>query len=313
MTNPSSSICRSEAGLSLLEILIAIAILAFVMIGVVSIIDNSQNTKDRTVQLDRDNLQIETAMARLEWDFSQIWSPLYFSKRFSGNLDPQNNPGIEEVAYLYEGHPRFRMPSKEGLPIPKFFLREKNDLLFLTTANRRKLENQRQSHFMWVRYYLGDVVVQDDKVGAGEERTVKALLRQTFIDDPWAKEDIPIEDTRSSVVLENVEKLEFALWDPKTKKWTENTQAITDGESLWRGLQVTVTWKDSAELERTTVRWFRPQWSAPVPQDPDTATTSGAQAGAQAGAQGGANSGAQGGSTGGTNSGDQGGDNGGDE
>ncbi len=295
MTNQSNSIFRSEAGLTLLEILIAIAILAFVMIGVVSIIDNSQNTKDRTVQLDRDNLQIETAMARLEWDFSQIWSPLYFSKRFTGNLDPQNNAGIEEVAYLYEGHPRFRMPSKEGLPIPKFFLREKNDILFLTTANRRKLENQKQSHFMWVRYYLGEITIPDEApgAGAGQEKTVKALMRQVFIDDPWVKEDFPLEETRSAVMLEKVEKLEFALWDPKTKKWNDNQQAVTDGESLWRGLQITITWKDSADLERTTVRWFRPHWSAVIPQDPDPATTSGSASGGanNAGNNGGGNGG----------------------
>src|SRR5690606_15709908 len=105
----SSSIFHSEQGLTLLEIMIAIVLLAFVMFGVVAITENSQNTKDRTVQTDRDNLQIETAMARLEWDFSQIWSPLYYSQKFAGNLDPQNNPGIEEVAYLYENHPRYRM------------------------------------------------------------------------------------------------------------------------------------------------------------------------------------------------------------
>jgi len=50
--------------------MISIVLLSFVMLGVVAIIDNSQNTKDRTVQSDRDNLQIETAMARMEWDFS---------------------------------------------------------------------------------------------------------------------------------------------------------------------------------------------------------------------------------------------------
>ena len=310
MTNRSSSIFHSEQGLTLLEIMIAIVLLAFVMFGVVAITENSQNTKDRTVQTDRDNLQIETAMARLEWDFSQIWSPLYYSQKFAGNLDPQNNPGIEEVAYLYENHPRYKMPSKEGLPIPRFQLRDKFDLIFFTSSNRRKLENQKQSDFMWVRYYLDDHTTVAE--GAGEEKTAKALLRQVFPDDPWSKEELDLEKTRSAVLLENVDKLEFAFWNQQTKKWETNLQTMVDGESLFRGMQVTIEWKDSVGNERSTVRWLRPMWPRWVPQDPQP--TGGAQGGGQqAGQQGGAQSGQQAGQQGGSQSGDQGGDDGGDD
>ena len=269
--NQSNSILRSEEGLTLLEIMIAIVLLAFVMFGVIAIIDNSQNTKDRTIQLDRDNLQIETAMARIEWDFSQVWSPLYFSQKFTGTLDPTTNPGVEEVAYLYENHPRFRQPSKEGLPIPKFLLREKNEIIFLTTSNRRKLEDQKQSHFMWVRYYVGESTIEETTVGAGsEEKTVKSLMRQVFPDDPWAKEELTIDTTRSAVLLENIENLEFLFWNKATKKWESNLATIVDGEALWRGMQVNLTWLDSKGLERKTSRWLRPLWPSVIPQDPAT-------------------------------------------
>jgi hypothetical protein len=284
MTNPSSSISRSEAGLTLIEILIAIVLLSFIMLGVLAIIDNSQNTKDRTVQLDRDNLQLETALARIEWDVQQIWSPLYFSQRFTGNLDPQVNPGVEEVAYLYENHPRFRMPSKEGLPIPKFVLREKNDVIFLTTANRRKLENQKQSHFMWVRYFVSDQIIKGE--GAGEERQVKSLMRQVFPDDPWSKEEFDIENVRSAILLENVEEVEFMVWNRQTRKWETNLNTIIDGESLWRGLQLSLKWKDSKDNERKAIRWIRPLWPAITVQDPAAGQTSSAQGGAQGGNQG---------------------------
>lgn len=289
MKNRFSSIWRSEEGLTLLEIMISIVLLSFVMLGVVAIIDNSQNTKDRTVQFDRDNLQIETAMARMEWDFSQIWSPLYYSRKFQGNLDPQNNPGIEEVSYLYDNHPRFRGPSQEGLPIPRFQMREKSDLVFLTTSNRRKLEDQRQSHFMWVRYYLDDITIEAD--GAGEERSTKALLRQTFSDDPWAKEELAFENTRSATLLENVESLEFAFWSPATRKWETNILSVVDGDSLLRGVQVTIKWKDTNQNERETVRWLRPYWPSVIPQDPIPNMNGGAQGGTIAGAQGGVNGG----------------------
>ena len=144
---------HSERGMTLIEVMIAITLLAFVILGVTSITENSQNAKDRTLQTDRDNMQIETVFSRLDWDFSQIWSPLYFTQKFAGTLNPQTMPGLEEMIYLYENHPRFRLPSKEGLPIPTFRSREKSEIIFLTSGNRRKIENQKQSNFMWVRYY----------------------------------------------------------------------------------------------------------------------------------------------------------------
>jgi hypothetical protein len=245
-------------------------------------------------------------MARIEWDFSQVWSPLYFSQKFTGTLDPSTNPGVEEVAYLYENHPRFRQPSKEGLPIPKFLLREKNEIIFLTTSNRRKLEDQKQSHFMWVRYYVGDTILQvaADGSGGSEEKTVKSLMRQVFPDDPWAKEELTIDTTRSAVLLENIENLEFLFWNKATKKWESNLATIVDGEALWRGMQVNLTWLDSKGLERKTSRWLRPLWPSAIPQDPASGATGGNQGG---GVQGGAQAGAQGGAQGGTPAGAQGG------
>ena len=83
---------KSQTGFTLIEILIAITILSFVTIGIVTITDNSMQTKDRTTQLNADNLAIETAMSRFEWDFSQIYSPLYYSTimNFNQNLGTTN-------------------------------------------------------------------------------------------------------------------------------------------------------------------------------------------------------------------------------
>jgi prepilin-type N-terminal cleavage/methylation domain-containing protein len=75
----------NDRGFTLIEVLIAILLLSFITIGVVTITENAMNTKDRTTQLNEDNLQIETAMSRFEWDFSQIYSPLYFSTPMTFN------------------------------------------------------------------------------------------------------------------------------------------------------------------------------------------------------------------------------------
>jgi hypothetical protein len=302
MMNPSNSIFHSEKGLTLLEIMISIVLLAFVMLGVVAIIDNSQNTKDRVIIQDRDNLQVETAISRMMVDLSQIWSPLYFSQRFMGNLDPNINPGIEEVRYLYEGHPRLRGPSRDGVPIPFFQLRAKDDFIFLTSSHRRRLENQAQSHFVWIRYFIGESQVLDES--SGQVLPSPSLLRQVFPDDPWAKEELPLDSTRSSVLLENVQSLEFKFWNITSRRWEDNLRSIQDGESLIRGVRITLKWKDSTGLERETVRFFRPLWPAVMIQDP-LPNQAGMAGGQQAGAQGGIQGQQQGGQPGGFNGDDE--------
>ncbi len=87
-------LASNQKGFTLVEIMIAILLLAFITIAVVTITENSINTKDRTTQLNEDNLQIETAMSRFEWDFSQIYSPLYFSTPMTFNSAvPGGAPG----------------------------------------------------------------------------------------------------------------------------------------------------------------------------------------------------------------------------
>ncbi len=264
--------------MTLIEVLIAITLLGFIMIGVVTITDNSRNAKERTGQVDQDNLAAEAALARLDSDFSQIWSPLYFTQKFTGSMDPNTNPAIVETVYLYERHPRLRMPSKEGLPIPILRSREKSEFIFPTSSNRRRLENQKQSQFMWVRYYLGDPpeVSDEDEADRGGGTTgvsgagsgsKKAFLRQVFPDDPWSKEELDFEDTRAAVLLENVESLEFKFWDPRTRKWESSLKAMQDGEFIQRGLQVSLTWYDSQGHKRETVRIMRPLWPSVVPKD----------------------------------------------
>lgn len=273
---------KSQQGMTLIEVMIAIVLLAFVMFGVTEITSNSQNAKDRTIQTDKDNMQIETVFARMDWDFSQVWSPLYFSQRYQGNLNPQANPGIEEMLYLYERHPRFRMPSKEGLPIPIFRSREKTEFIFLTLGNRRKVENQKQSNFMWVRYYLGDTPktpgADDSGVISGEGKTNKSLLRQVFPEDVWAKEEFDFDNTRSSSMLDNVESLEFQFWNPIGKKWETNIKTVPDGENIQRGLKVIVKWFDGRGNKRSMERWLRPSWTLFVPRD-QSANTAGSSGG----------------------------------
>lgn len=326
----------SEKGFTLLEILIAIAILAFISVGVVNITENAANTMERTTAVNENNLQIETAMSRFEWDFSQIYSPLYFSTVMNLNLNQMSNQGgaqagvdggveagaeagaqagaqagfqqnpflqqyYEQLVQRFERNEHFMAVSKDGYPIPRFYAPEKNVLEFFTSSNRRKVENQRQSHFAWVRYSLAEQEQSPEEAeNPNMPKSLKSLVRYFTADDPYSDKRINIESdqVKGAVLLRNVENLEFQYWDFQKRKWESSLRSIQGGESVIRGVKVLITWYDSFGNKRSTSRIFRTLWPMVTPQDPvqNPATQGGvAAAGAQGGADQGADQGADGG------------------
>lgn len=296
MKKSSLTSASSESGFTLLEILIAITLLAFITLGVVNITENAALTMERTTEVNKNNLQIETAMSRFEWDFSQIYSPLYFSTVM--NLNPQANsyptedsiPGqggtqshaagpelqnyYEQLVMRFERNEHFSGVSKEGMPIPRFYAPEKDVFEFFTTSNRRKTENVKQSHFAWVRYSLAP---PDSSTKNNDDSMVKLppglknLVRYFSADDPYADQRLNIDDStkvKGAVLLENVEKLEFHFWDFQRRKWETSLRNIQGGEGLLRGVKVTITWYDYSGNQRSVSRIFRNHWPMVVPQDP---------------------------------------------
>jgi prepilin-type N-terminal cleavage/methylation domain-containing protein len=221
--NEFNSTSVSDRGFTLIEILIAITLLAFITMGVVSVTQNAFDTKDRTTELNKSNLQIETAMSRFEWDFTQIYSPLYFSKIMPLNgADPYaaqpvdaNGDGIDDNSnrkladiqadaqanaqnpamqeYLqrlqtrFENNENFSGINMDGMPVPRFYSPEKSIFQFFTSSNRRKLENTKQSHYGWVRYQL----VDDNDSDVDENKNpkipsnLKNLVRYFNPNDPY--------------------------------------------------------------------------------------------------------------------------------
>jgi len=330
----------NNRGFTLIEILIAITILAFMTMGVVSITQNAADTMDRTTVLNKNNLQIETALSRFEWDFSQIYSPLYFSSvlnlssadQFGNSNDrdadgrddntgkqiapatpvsPQLQEYYQRLIQRFEQNLHFGSVSREGLPIPRFYSPDKTIFEFFTSSNRRKMENTKQSHFAWVRYSLGEALKRDDDEEKNAEIPpgLKTLVRYFSADDPYDDKRIDPEDVehvKAAVLLENVESLEFQYWNITSRKWETSLTSIAGGESLLRGVRLLITWYDSTGYKRSISRIYRNHWPMEVPQDTaaPAATAGGAAAGATAGASAGAASGADGGDTNGTDDGD---------
>lgn len=252
----------NQTGFTLLEVMIAITILAFIMISVVSIQNNSQEAKDRVVTEDQNFLQVETAFARIEWDFSQIYTPLYFSHEmrqfeFSNN---EENEAFNRLNEPYTSNDNFSFLNYDGLPVPSNKNPEKSELIFFTMSNRRKIKNSKASHYAWVRYELESPKKSDSKEGDN-------LVRRVFTKNPFTSERIEWEDVKGQVLLRNVTKLNFEFWNPASKKWVDNFDLIKNGKNIIYGLKVKMKWIDIDEIENEYVRVFRPLFPRFSPED----------------------------------------------
>jgi prepilin-type N-terminal cleavage/methylation domain-containing protein len=303
----NSTSAFKDGGFTLIEILIAITLLAFITIGVVSITQNAADTMERTTEINKNNLQIETALSRFEWDFTQIYSPMYFSSvlnrsagdALSGTTNDANMDGKDDTTgqpikpagqvsqqlqeyyqrlnQRFEQNQHFSGISKEGLPIPRFYSPEKNIFEFFTTSNRRKIENTRQSHFAWVRYALGESPAKKDDQEEKKSEIptgLKSLVRYFAADNPYDDQRIdPEKDSvKAAILLENVESLEFQFWNMTGRRWETSLKSIQGGENSLRGVKLMVTWYDSTGNKRTVSRIYRNHWPMEVPQDNVTPT-----------------------------------------
>jgi len=298
----NSMSASKQSGFTLIEILIAITLLGFITIGVVSITQNAADTMERTTEINKNNLQIETAMARFEWDFSQMYSPMYFSSimdrsgadPMSGttsdaNMDGKDDntgqpikpatpisPQLQEyymrLNQRFEQNQHFSGLSKEGIPVPRFYNPEKTIFEFFTSSNRRKIQNTRQSHFAWVRYALGENIARKDET---EEKNtlipqgLKSLVRYFNADDPYDDERIDPEKStvKAAILLENVESLEFQFWNMNSKRWETSLRSVPGGENALRGVKILITWYDASGIKKSVARIFRNHWPMEVPQD----------------------------------------------
>ncbi len=263
---------NNEKGFTLLEVMIAIALLSFVVIAIVQITGGAQDTVDRTLLEDKELLQVETAFARFEWDFSQIYSPLYFSHEMRKQADDSEEAllAFDRLLEPYQGRPNFDSLSYDGYPIPRFTFEDKNEITFFTTSNRRKMKNIKQSHFAWVRYLLETDRETDEEENADGTKTIRAKgiwVRKVFTEDAFTNEQIDWSNVKSQVLLRNVEKISFEFWDFENRKWVDNIRLIKDGDKLFRGVRITLVWMSFDNIEQTFVRTFRPLYPHFIPED----------------------------------------------
>lgn len=263
---------KNQFGLSLIEVLIAIALLSFMMLGVLQFTQSSFDTSERVTREDAEALQIETAMSRLEWDFSQIYSPLYFDHIVRPDQMSENEAEVfAQIKLIYESNNRFKNPSYTNLPIPEFEAEDKSTLVFFTSSNRRKLQNAKQSNFAWVKYSLApnDEEIDTEAIQKTTKEAKKSLMliRQISNTDIYNPEEIEWDEVKQQILHRKINTLKFEFWNPQNFKWTENLRTIQNGNNILYALRVTIEFYNADNIEQTTVRVFRPLYPEFTPED----------------------------------------------
>ena len=272
MLKLTKTLVSSAKGFTLIEILVSVTVLGLMTLGTISFSDFVMNTSTKNVADDRDFLQIEMAMSRLEFDISQLYSPLYFDILMNpAGMTPEEGEIYNQILDVYQRNQRFSQVSFNGLPVPIFESPEESEFIFLTCSNRRKVENSKQSRFSWVRYTLSSQQQREDAAMVGEIETEKSsrmtLLRQVYNQDVFNPQDIPWDDVKTQVLMRNVDSLKFEFWNPETQKWTENLNTIKNGIHKINAVKLSMNYFDIAQTQKYTERIFRPLFPEYNPED----------------------------------------------
>jgi prepilin-type N-terminal cleavage/methylation domain-containing protein len=253
---------KDSRGFTLIEIMVAITLLAFLMISIFNITNNSIDTKDRIVDEDREFLQIQTLFDRLELDFSQIYSPLYFA---FPRISP-NTPGAQGADIFDEENPPPRYRPTERFPseahgqllIPTVVNEDQQSLVFLSTSNRRKSLNSEQSRFAWIRYTLASIETNDpdDELPEGRLGTMQ-VMRSAQANDPYRR-DFNWDQVRSYSLLKGVKEFRFEFWDRDNKRFVDLLRGLPKDALSPRLLKVSFTWVAPDGVEHFFTRTFRP-------------------------------------------------------
>ena len=242
----------NKKGFTLIEILISITILSFMSIAVFNIVNQSTDTQERVTKEDQELLEIESALKKLDYDFSQLFTPLYYSspQEEEGESD-QSDDGQDEYNSTnptYSEHDYFDGTSKSGHPIPAIFYEKNTEFILFTFSNKRKFENSKESQYSWVRYYLST---------SDENKNLLQLNRQMKASDIYGS-DLDWSKTPSYSLTNTIKKLEIFFWDLEKEEWVDS---IPEKNKYFSPIiRVNLIWQDINGNENYIDRTFRILW-----------------------------------------------------
>lgn len=246
----SPSYLDNSAGFSLLEVMIAILILAFITFSTYQLVNTNTETKTKVVKEDREIIQTLAALGRIDSDFSQLYTPL-----FSNSKMPPSAAANDVYADVPVANGSFDGKSKDGNLIPQVRSDDKSSLIFLTQANRRKFADSKESRFTWIKYSIRSM--QPDPENPDEKISgLYEVIRQTIPNDIF-NSSLDWEAQRPQVLIDRVKSFEFFFWDERTKKFATSLSELNENKNLLRTIKVEMVWVDENENEQKIVKTFR--------------------------------------------------------
>ncbi|MEI8347690.1 MAG: hypothetical protein WCG27_09490, partial [Pseudomonadota bacterium] len=156
------------------------------------------------------------------------------------------NPGFEPSE-------KFPAMTTSGEIMPSAQNPDRSTLIFLTAANRRKVENVKQSIYAWVKYGLQNASDPDHPSKAPFD-----LVRQFDPNNPYSRE-FHWDELKPQVLLRGVKSLDFFFWNSIKEDFSASTMDL-ENKNLLRGLKAKLVWIDIYKREQTFERVFRPLW-----------------------------------------------------
>lgn len=194
---------RSQAGMTLLEIMIAIAIMVMMMMMAWRMIANTSSSRRGVEQYEERNHELRMAMARVVADFESAY--------ISRNEDINNS------------HPRTLMVSKPGSKVP--------DIRFSTMSHRVLWADAKESDQTVVHY-----LAHQNPEKPGEVDWIRSEQRRTSNQPP---EEEPAD---YDVLVRDIESVKLEFWNWKNLEWQDNWDTTqSDGQRGWLPTRVRIT------------------------------------------------------------------------
>ncbi|MCK5884128.1 MAG: prepilin-type N-terminal cleavage/methylation domain-containing protein [Bacteriovoracaceae bacterium] len=242
---------NTESGFTLLEILMAIMVLSIMMVLVFDMSSTSTETVERVMAEDREYMQVQTAFAIIDRDFSSYYTPLFTE------VPKKQNPG--ESSRNDGDNERFDGVTHMGKLIPIVDNQEKHELIFMTSSNKRRLQGIKQSNFAWVRYTLRPKEKNSNDEDEDGPKGEFELVRQYSADDPYSP-SFEWDQIKSNILLRNVTKFQFYFWDNAKEDFVESISDISEKQKVVRLIRVNLTWINRNGFKIETNRSFRAMW-----------------------------------------------------
>jgi type II secretory pathway component PulJ len=204
--------------MTLIEVLIAMAILAFMMALAWVTTSSSATAKKRFENVQERNHEIRVAMATMARDISSA----YLSGNERSNLD----------------NPRTLLVAKSQTPV--------DELRFSSLGHRVLWADANESEQTLISYSA-----EPDRDDPGKSNLIRREARRLSY-EPWENEPAEVD-----ILLRDIERVAFEYWNWRENEWQEQWDTTkADGEKgkLPERVRITVTVKNSRgdEIKRTT-------------------------------------------------------------